>query len=65
MAAAMSMALFAGLCSLRESSAFAVVANTTAALGTFRRTIEENVFARLLVMTNDIRFAAGPFHLVE
>jgi len=44
---------------------FPVVANTDAAFGSFHGTIKEDVFARLFILTNDIRFAAGAFHFIE
>ena len=42
-----------------------VVAKAYAVTGRLRRTIEKNVFARLLILTHHIRFTAGSFHLIE
>ncbi len=42
-----------------------VVANTSAAFRTFRRTIIKNVFARLLVVANNVGFTTGSFHFVQ
>ena len=54
-----------GLVLLPRLQRLAVVADAPAALGALRRTVEEDEFARLPVVTDDIRFAAGLFHLVE
>ncbi len=44
---------------------FAVVTDADAAFGGFGGAIEEGVFARLFIVRDDVRFAAGLFHLVE
>lgn len=43
----------------------AVVAKTDTALGTLRGTIHEDELARLFILTDHIRFAAGAFHFRE
>ena len=50
---------------LSRGQRFIVVTKTYPVTGGLRRAIEENVFARFLVMTNDIWFTAGPFHLAK
>ena len=42
-----------------------VVAKTSAAFRTFRRTIVKNVLARLFIMSNNVRFTASSFHFAE
>src|SRR5581483_9867865 len=44
---------------------FAVVAKASAPGGAFCGTIIKNIFARFLILTNYIRFAAGSFHFAE
>src|SRR2546423_5158188 len=50
---------------LSRGQRFIVVTKTDPVTGRLRRAIEENVFAPFLVMANDIRFTAGPFHLAK
>ena len=42
----------------------AVVANAASARGTFRRTIHEDELAGLLIVTDHIRLATGPFQFI-
>ena len=42
-----------------------VVTNASATFRAFRGTIIKDVFARLFIMTNDIRFATGHFQFIE
>src|SRR5262245_29410296 len=44
---------------------FTIVANAHAALRGFRRTVPKNVFARVFVMTNHVRFTSSSFHFIE
>ncbi|HZZ15455.1 MAG TPA: hypothetical protein VFE08_05800 [Candidatus Sulfotelmatobacter sp.] len=44
---------------------FTVVTKTSAAFRTPRRTIEKDVFARLFIMTNNIRFTTGSLYFAE
>src|SRR5207253_6269078 len=54
-----------GLVFLPRLKGFAVVAKASAAAGTFRGAIIENIFARLPVPTDHVRLPARPFHLLE
>src|SRR5215471_2698256 len=44
---------------------FTIVAETSAATGTLRCAIIKNVFAGPLIMTDNIRFAAGALHFIQ
>ena len=65
MAAAMSTALSLGLELFPRLQRLAVVAKAPTALGAFRRAVEKDDFARLFVVADDVRLAAGSFHLAE
>src|SRR5690554_3003128 len=44
---------------------FLVATKTSAAFGTFSRTVVKNVFPGLIIKTNHIRFATGFLHFVK
>ena len=65
MAAAMPESAAFGLVLFPRLQRFIVVTETYATTRSLRRTIEENVFARLVILTHHVRFTAGSFHLME